>query len=241
LLEKVFGKPVSELGFIHKWTRTSVGWTLVSTATDHKVDFGEEVRAAERTFFGDGPVTVAIPLRKGVVERERVLIAAEDSATVDQCESILAGQALASTRTTIAPDTTELPTGEAIVVCGPKSAPVGAWLLDRDPRLGMIKERGQWWIFDRITGERHPSPSDGPDHPSRDIAYFARHLIDGRTVLHIAGIHAVGSLGMVHYLTRNLSELSSIFGDEPFSLATTCDYDGFTIMSSALFLGPCRW
>lgn len=153
----------------------------------------------------------------------------------------LAGQALASTRTTITSDTSELPAGDAIVVCGPKSAPVGAWLLDRDPRWGMIEDCGHWWIFDHITGERHPSPGDGPDHPSRDIAYFARHLIDGRIVLHIAGIHAIGSLGMVHYLTGNLTELSATFGDEPFSLVATCDYDDLTITGSALFLGPHRW
>jgi hypothetical protein len=240
LLERVFGKPASELGFVRKWTRTSVGWTLVSTAADHKANSCETVQA-EQTFFGVGPVTVAIPLRKGVVERERVLIAAEDSAAVDQLESILAGQMVASIRTTITPDATGLPTGDAIVVCGPKSAPVGAWLLDRDPCLGMIEGPGQWSLFDRITGERHPSPSDIPDYPSRDIAYFARHLIGGRTILHIAGIHAIGSLGMVHYLTRNLVKLSSTFGDEPFSLATLSDYDGLTITASTLFLGPHRW
>ncbi|MCA1702787.1 MAG: hypothetical protein LC808_05755, partial [Actinobacteria bacterium] len=241
LLEKVFEKPSSDLGFVRKWTRTSAGWTVVSAAADDKVNSGEAVRAAGQMFFEGGPVTVAIPLRKGVVERERVLIAAEDSATADHCESILTGQTLASARTTITPDSTELPTGHAIVVCGPKSAPVGACLLDRDPCLGMIEECGQWSIFDRITGERHPSPSDGTDHPSRDVAYFARHLIDGRTILHIAGIHAIGSLGMVHYLARNLTGLSSTFGDASFSLATTCDYDDLTITGSALLLGPHRW
>jgi hypothetical protein len=241
LLEKVFGKSASELGFVRKWKRTSTGWTLVSAAADYKVSFNEAARAAKRAFFGEGPIIVAIPLRKGLIERERVLIAVEDSATVDQCESILAGHALASTRATIAPDATQLPDGDAIVVCGPKSAPVGAWLLDRDPRLGMIEDRGQWWILDRSAGQRYPSPSDGPDRPSCDIAYFARHLIDGRTLLHIAGIHAIGSLGMVHYLARNLTELSATFGDESFSLAITCDYNGLTITSSTIILGPHRW
>lgn len=33
LLERVFGKPASELGFVRRWTRTSLGWALVSTAT----------------------------------------------------------------------------------------------------------------------------------------------------------------------------------------------------------------
>jgi hypothetical protein len=46
---------------------------------------------------------------------------------------------------------------------------------------------------------------------------------------------------MVHYLTRNLAELYSAFGNEPFSLATISDYDGLTITGSRLFLGPYRW
>lgn len=152
------------------------------------------VPAAERAFFGARPVTVAIPLRAGVAQRKRMVIAAEDSATVDQLETVLADYALASSRGTIAPETTEPPGGDAIVVCGPKSAPVGAWLLDRDPRLGMVEEDGVWSVLDRTTGQRHPSPADGPRQPSSDIAYFARHVIDGRIVLHIAGIHAAGSL-----------------------------------------------
>jgi len=215
---------------------------VVSTAAERKVKTVDTVRAAaKRAFFGDDLVTVAIPLRKGVAERERILIAAEDSATADQFEQILADQALVSARTVIAPGAEELPAGDAIVVCGPKSAPVGVWLLDRDPCLGMIEVCGQWAIFDRSTGERYSSPSDGPDRTSRDISYFARHVIDGRTVLHVAGIHAIGSLGMVHYLTHNLAELSSAFGDESFSLAVISGYDGLAITDSTLFLGPYRW
>lgn len=102
-----------------------------------------------------------------------MVIAAEDSATVDQLETVLADHALASSRVTIAPDTTEPPAGDAIVVCGPKSAPVGSWLLDRDPCLGMVEEDGMWSVLDRTTGQRHPSPGDGPRQPSSDIAYFA--------------------------------------------------------------------
>lgn len=46
---------------------------------------------------------------------------------------------------------------------------------------------------------------------------------------------------MVHYLTRHLAELSSEFGDDPFSLSATCDFDGLTITRSALTLGPYHW
>lgn len=216
---------------------TSDGGEMLADRQPHPTT----VSSANRAFFGGDVVTVAIPLRRGVVERERVLIAAEDSATVDQFEDILAVQALASARTALTPDATELLAGDAVVVCGPKSAPVGARLLDRDPCLGMVEVRSQWSIFDRVTGERHPSPSDGPDRPNRDISYLARHVIDGRTVLHIAGIHAVGSLGMVHYLARNLTELSATVGNESFSLVATAGYDGLTITDSALLLGPYCW
>jgi transcriptional regulator with XRE-family HTH domain len=33
LLERVFDKPASELGFVRKWTKTPLGWTLVASAT----------------------------------------------------------------------------------------------------------------------------------------------------------------------------------------------------------------
>lgn len=241
LLEKVFGRSATELGFVHRWTRTSGGWTLVTLTPDHRDCSGGERRAAERTCFGAGPISVAIPLRRGVVQRERALIAAEDAATADEIDKYLAGQGFTSVRTTVSPDATELPPGDAVVVCGPKSAPVGALLLDRDPCLGMIEEQGRWLLLDRVTGQRYPSPSDAPDYLSRDIAYCAQHVIDGRVVLHIAGIHAIGSLGMAHYLADNATDLFSTFDNKPFSLVAACDYDGFTITNSALFLGPYCW
>ena len=46
LLEGVFGKPVSELGFIRRWTRTPSGWMLVASATmesQTKDDAGDPV------------------------------------------------------------------------------------------------------------------------------------------------------------------------------------------------------
>jgi hypothetical protein len=196
---------------------------------------------AERAFFGVGPVTIAMPLRAGVVRRERILIAAEDAATVDQLEAVLAEHALASARATIAPDSWVPPAGDAIVVCGPKSAPVAARLLDRDPWLAMVEDDGQWSILDRRSGRQLSSPSDSPAGPSGDIAYLGRHVIDGRVVVHIAGIHAVGSFGMAHYLTRRLADLFREFGEDQFSLAATCTYEGLEIRSSAIAAGPYRW
>jgi transcriptional regulator with XRE-family HTH domain len=40
LLEGVFGKPVSELGFVRRWTRAPLGWALVSTAIESQPETG---------------------------------------------------------------------------------------------------------------------------------------------------------------------------------------------------------
>jgi transcriptional regulator with XRE-family HTH domain len=37
LLEQVFGKPASELGFVRKWTRTPLGWALASTVVEPQI------------------------------------------------------------------------------------------------------------------------------------------------------------------------------------------------------------
>jgi hypothetical protein len=195
----------------------------------------------ERAFFGVGPVAVAIPLREGFAERERMLMSAEDMATADQIEAILASHALASERVTLRSDATKLPDGDCVVICGPKSAPIAAQLMAEDPRLGMAQD-GQWWsIIDKTTGRKHPSPGDGPHGINGDIAYMSRRQIDGRIAVHIAGIHSVGSLGMAHYLTGHLAELYADLGDDPFSLAATCTFDDLTITNSKLVLGPYRW
>jgi hypothetical protein len=89
----------------------------------------------ERAFFGVGPVSIGIPYRYQTTDRERPLIAAEDAQTGEELEHLLGTLALAVTRYQIEPDRTELPKGDGIVVCGPKSAPVGADLLAKDPAL----------------------------------------------------------------------------------------------------------
>lgn len=45
LLERVFGKPASELGFVRRWTRTPLGWALASVAAgpQAKDDAGDPV------------------------------------------------------------------------------------------------------------------------------------------------------------------------------------------------------
>ena len=112
-----------------------------------------------------------------------------------QVQQLLRDLAFTVTGYEIEPDRQAPPVGDTVVICGPKSAPVGAWLMSRDPVLGMSKQGGRWWIEHRPSGERIGSPSDDGENVSSDVAYVARHYEGGRVILHIAGIHAIGSLG----------------------------------------------
>lgn len=196
---------------------------------------------AERAFFGVGPVSVGVPYRYQVTDRSRPLIAAEDSKTSDHVQQLLRELAFAIDTYEIQPERETPPSGDVIVICGPKSAPVGERLMARDPELGMVKDADRWWIAHKRTGQRFGSPSDDVSASSGDIAYVARHLDRDRVIIHIAGIHAIGSLGAAHYLGVHLSEVFSQADDQACSFIVRCEYEGLTINASELLAGPYVW
>ncbi len=195
----------------------------------------------ERAFFGVGPISVGVPYRYRATDRERPLVAAEDMQTGEQIEQLLTSLAFAVTRYQIEPDREDLPNGDTVVVCGPKSAPAGTALLAHDPILGMVEDNGRWWIEHRSTGELLGSPADEPPHGNSDIAYVGRHRQGGRVIVHVAGVHAIGSLGAAHYLTGHLAEMFRQTSDRSWSMAIRSTYDGLAITSSELAAGPYLW
>jgi hypothetical protein len=196
---------------------------------------------AERAFFGVGPVTIALPVRVGVAERIRPVIAVEDAMTVDHLEALLVRLAFTVERAQIHDDEHELPGSDAVIVCGPKSAPVARMLMDDDPHLGMIEKDGRWWIIDCRTDEHYGSPMDEPKPVDADLAYLARHVRDGRTVVHVAGLHSTGSLGAAHYLADHVAELYRTMGDKPFSMVVRCDLAGQDISSTEVVVPASTW
>jgi hypothetical protein len=196
---------------------------------------------AERAFFGVGPITVGIPYRYQVTDRNRPLIAAEDSKTSEQIQQLLRELAFNVSAYEIEPERERPPAGDTVVICGPKSAPVGAWLMSRDPMLGMAKVDGRWWIEHQPTSERFGSPSDDEEAANSDVAYVARHREQDRVMVHIAGIHAIGSLGAAHYLLSHLSEVFAQADGAACSFVVRSTYEGLTVTGSELLAGPYLW
>jgi hypothetical protein len=83
---------------------------------------------------------------------------------------------------------------------------------------------------------------DDNEQPRRaDHAYIARHHLNGKTVVHIAGLHALGSIGAAHYVTEHLPELWSEFGDSSLSMAVTTEFDGMAPTSMSVLIPPRAW
>lgn len=195
----------------------------------------------ERAFFGVGPVAVGIPRRFGMEEgRERPFFDASDQATQLAVEATLERMSLVGSEFFIDPDRTEIPGGDCVVICGPKSAPIARALLDRDPFLDFDRTEQGWWIVDSRAGQRHQSPYRRDSSVRTDIGYFSRRIEDGRTVVHIAGITSVGSLGVAHWLDQHLREVYDATADF-ISGVVECDFDSnFSVTGSRLLVGPYR-
>ena len=192
----------------------------------------------ERVMFGVGPVHIGIPYRYAMTDRTRPLIAAEDSETANQLDELLHGYAFETRRFQVGPETDELGDGDRILVCGPKSSPITAHLMSRDLQCGMESIDGRWWITTPDGQMGSPMDTGGE---TADIGYLARHRFRDRIVFHIAGIHAIGSLGVVHFLSANLDNLFSRLGDVSFSAVIVSNSAGLEVTQSALIAGPFVW
>lgn len=194
----------------------------------------------ERAFFGVGPISVGVPLREGTDDRMRSYVDASDLATQEDAATLLSTLALTAEPYTIPPDATTFPNGDVVVICGPKSAPIGAQLLAEDPHLAMVRE-DRWWIVNKDTGERFSSPLADDPPTAADLGYLARRRDGDRVVVHVAGIRSPGSRGVLHYLARHLGELWAETGEAAFSAVIRCELEGLAVTESELFAGPFPW
>lgn len=192
---------------------------------------------AERALFGIGPVTVAVPLRAGG-GRALPVLASEDALAYERLAGHLRDLLLPVEQVRIPVDGAWTPRGDVVAICGPKSSPVTATALAADPLLDYSEVDGRWGITDRDGGTRYVSPLDD-GLPGADIAYVGRLPVPGGTVLLIAGVHALGSVGAVDWLVGHAAELYREVGEEPFSMVTASRHDGERVLGSEV-LCPAR-
>jgi hypothetical protein len=196
----------------------------------------------EQEFFGGKVVAITTPLRTSGLQRP--VIAHEDFAAATSLARFLETFDIETTMHQVAP------TGEIdfspsalVAICGPKSSTVIRDLIAADPIYDFSPdERGQWRILERRSGNAFSSPIDETEDDA-DFAYVARlNRPDGRPLLVIAGIHAIGSLGAVHFLTRtaNLHQLHHRVGTQPFSMVISSAFkrSPLQITSSAYAAEP---
>lgn len=194
--------------------------------------------AAQRAFFGTGPVTVAVPLRD-LAGRDLPLVAAEDVQSADTISAYLTELSFQVSRFDIPTDGHWTPDGDVVAVCGPKSSFVTAEAISHDPVLDFQPdESGRWAITDRSTGQSWNSPMDQQHPEQADIAYVARFERGRHSMLIIAGVHAIGSVGAVDYLVRELPALYKEVGSEPFSMVIGSDHEGLEIQRSYVVCEP---
>jgi hypothetical protein len=106
-------------------------------------------------------------------------------------------------------------------------------VLAADPNLSFEHDDLGWYLLDHATGTAYRSPMD--DGEPADYAYLGRlPRIDGRgAFLYLAGIHAPGNNGAVHYLEGHLEELYGEVRTARFSTLIACQFDPATRQSTA--------
>lgn len=190
----------------------------------------------ERALFGVGPITLATPLRAG--DRPEGFVSRHDSVAGDRMADLLTSLSFSVDRYLIPADGQWKPMPDAVAICGPKSSPVTAQAIANDPWVDFSPDVEGRWVLRERDGEIFTSPYDLGDQ-TQDLAYVARLPLGDHSLFVIAGVHALGSVGAVDYLTQHARELYEQVGDHHFSMITTGRFDtqGNAIETEALW-GP---
>lgn len=188
----------------------------------------------ERAFFGTDLVTVSLGGKpeagKTPEQNPSDVVAREDLDNFEHLRKLLSSMKLEAQYEVI-PSTgiVNLNRENLVVVCGPRLSPIVAQVLEGDNNLRFEKDRA-WHLVDQQAGKEYRSPMD-EDSSAGDFGYLGRlPRLDGRgTFLYVAGIHAIGANGVVHFLENNLAELYREVRTRRFSTVISCRYDPETL------------
>ncbi|WP_239516356.1 MULTISPECIES: sigma-70 family RNA polymerase sigma factor [unclassified Streptomyces] len=186
----------------------------------------------ERLFLGSGTVIVALAEKLEDGKEKAVqgpVIATPDVQTYGKLSELAEEVGLACTLEPIpVGGNVRLNRNNLVVICGPRLSPLLEQILEGDPHLRFAKDSEGWHLTDRTSGKTYRSPMDSGEN--RDVAYFSRlPRPDGQgTFLYVAGIHAIGSGGVIHWLTKELANVHSELRAKRFSTLISSRFDPTT-------------
>ncbi|MFJ3998639.1 sigma factor-like helix-turn-helix DNA-binding protein [Streptomyces parvus] len=188
----------------------------------------------ERAFFGTDKVTVSLGGKyeagKSPDQQPSEVVVREDIENFEHLRTLLGGMKLESQYEVIPPSgIVNLNRDNHVVICGPRLSPIVAQVLEGDDYLQFTKDRA-WHLVDQKTSTEYRSPQD-EDGSCGDVGYLGRlPRLDGKgTFLYIAGIHAIGANGVVHFLENNLADLYRSVRTRRFSTLISCKYNPKTL------------
>ncbi|MFJ3809574.1 sigma factor-like helix-turn-helix DNA-binding protein [Streptomyces sp. NPDC090073] len=188
----------------------------------------------ERAFFGTDLVTVSVAgmyeAGKAPDQNPSEVVTREDLNNFEHLRKLVSGMKLDAQYEVIPPTgIVNLNRDNHVVICGPRRSPIVAQVLEGDDSLRFAKDTA-WHLVDQVAGKTYRSPTD-EDGSAGDIGYLGRlPRLDGKgTFLYIAGVHAIGASGVVHFLESNLAELYREVRTRRFSTLISCRYDPKTL------------
>jgi len=186
---------------------------------------------AERAFFGSTSTVIAAVAEKLEAGKTAPgpVVSVDDVQAYERLRDLVVGLGLDATYETVKPPgEVWLNRDGLVVICGPRHSALIRQVLEADRVLVFEHDRRGWYLTDRSTMRVYRSPED--DGEPGDVAYLGRlPRPDGQgTFVYIAGIHAAGSAGVVHWLGRELPALYRDVKTRRFSTLIRCEYSPTT-------------
>lgn len=221
LRKEAIGRAVKETGMTYAAVAQAVG-----LSKGRITQIRQTAPPPHRALFGIGPVSLLIPARS-LPSRSTSVVALEDTEAAEGMRTLLTSLHFHVHQAPLLPST-DLPPGDVVAICGPKSSAAVARIIAADPVMDFgQRSNGRWTIRHRTTGAELVSPLDDAEADS-DHAYVSRVTQADRTLVVVAGIHALGSIGAVEYLTRYAPALYNATDGGDFSLAISSTFNGLT-------------